>query len=80
LKPLQNINQGDLAMKRLVATLLLVSCLPFVGCNDQKTTPIPPTSPDKRQVDVHAPGVDVKSDKEGTVVHTPGADVDVNRK
>lgn len=67
-------------MKRFAATLLLVACLPFVGCNDQKTNPTPPTTPDKPAVDVHAPGVDVKSDKSGTSVKTPGADIDVNKK
>ena len=71
-------------MKRFAVALLLVSILPLVGCNDQKpnptTPPTPPTNPEKPAVDVHAPGVDVKSDKGETTVHTPGADVDVNKK
>jgi hypothetical protein len=70
-------------MKRFAAALLLVSVLPFAGCNDQKPSPppaTPPTNPEKPLVDIHAPGVDVKSDKDGTTVRTPGADVDVNKK
>ena len=68
-------------MKRFAAALLLVSVLPFAGCNDQKPNPTtPPATPDKPAVDVHAPGVDVKSENGQTTVHTPGADVDVNKK
>jgi hypothetical protein len=59
-------------MKCFAAALLLVSVMPFAGCNQ---------NPDKPAVDIHTPGgVDVKSDKGETTVHTPGADVDVNKK
>ena len=62
-------------MKRLAAALLLVDCLPLAGCNDQAQShdpPTPPANPDKPAVDVHAPGVEVKSDENGTNSATPG--------
>ncbi len=73
--PIPVLNES-LAMKRLASAALLVALL--TGCSNSSPPASPPT--EKKGIEVHAPGVDVKVDKEGVDVKAPGADVEIDRK
>lgn len=65
-------------MKKIVLSLVAVSCLCFAGCEDKKKPVV--TETPKGGVTVDAPGVKVDAGKDGTSVQAPGVDVNVERK
>ena len=68
-------------MKRFIYSALAVLVIPVAACNQPNPAPPkPPPAPNKPDVNVQAPGVEIKSDKQGTTVRTPAADIDVNKK
>lgn len=64
-------------MTKLCLTALLAATLAFAGCNNNPPAPPPPAK--KADVEVKAPGVDVKVDQGGVDVKAPGADVKVEK-
>lgn len=74
-------------MKAVVAMLSAMVLAVVVGCDNKKsgtaTTTTGPTTPEKKGVEVNAPGVNVrtgdKADGGGVEVNTPAANVDVNK-
>lgn len=74
-------------MKRFAWALIVIVVTPLAGCRENKNPSLPP--PASRadaekasgiDVDVQAPGVDVKVERGKVDVKAPGADVEVRKK
>ncbi len=67
-------------MSKITLAGILTATLVVAGCSNNPPSATPPPPPGKANVEVHAPGVDVKVDQGEVKVKAPGADVEVDRK